>query len=134
MGLMSKKASTKVLKFISPGSWSLVLAGRISSHVVNLKFLSPGLRLFVLRVVVLGGGGRGVILWIYLITFFTVGHLQTFLFMVRMGMELFNKYSKILDPWHVVLELLLEGGRVLIINWIYIYTVTKKSFDLKWID
>lgn len=55
MGLMSKKASTKVLKFISPGSWSLVLAGRISSHVVNLKFLSPGLRLFVLRVVVLGG-------------------------------------------------------------------------------
>lgn len=60
MGLMSKKASTKVLKFISPGSWSLVLAGRISSHVVNLKFLSPGLRLFVLRVVVLGGGeGEG---------------------------------------------------------------------------
>lgn len=59
MGLMSKKASTKVLKFISPGSWSLVLAGRISSHVVNLKFLSPGLRLFVLRVVVLGGGGGG---------------------------------------------------------------------------
>lgn len=58
MGLMSKKASTKVLKFISPGSWSLVLAGRISSHVVNLKFLSPGLRLFVLRVVVLGGGGH----------------------------------------------------------------------------
>lgn len=57
MGLMSKKASTKVLKFISPGSWSLVLTGRISSHVVNLKFLSPGLRLFVLRVVVWGGGG-----------------------------------------------------------------------------
>lgn len=67
MNLMSKEASTKIVKFIGPGSWSLVLEWEISSHVVNLKFLSPGLRLSVLRVVVLGSYCEYVL--------FTIGHL-----------------------------------------------------------